>query len=69
MFAGGIGENAPVIRARICAGLEFLGIELEEKKRGKYGRPSVGVPIPMRKQPTGEPVAGKSHTGFGGRGR
>jgi acetate kinase len=31
VFAGGIGENAPVIRARICAGLEFLGIEIEEK--------------------------------------
>jgi acetate kinase len=30
VFAGGIGENAPVIRARICAGLEFLGIEIEE---------------------------------------
>ena len=32
VFAGGIGENAPVIRARICDGLEFLGIELEEKR-------------------------------------
>jgi acetate kinase len=31
VFAGGIGENAPTIRARICDGLEFLGIELEEK--------------------------------------
>jgi acetate kinase len=31
VFAGGIGENAPVVRARICAGLEFLGIEVEEK--------------------------------------
>ncbi len=29
VFSGGIGENAPVIRARICAGLEFLGIEIE----------------------------------------
>jgi acetate kinase len=29
VFAGGIGENAPPIRARICEGLEFLGIELE----------------------------------------
>ncbi len=29
VFAGGIGENAAVIRARICAGLEFLGIELD----------------------------------------
>ena len=32
VFAGGIGENAPIIRARICDGLEFLGIELEEKQ-------------------------------------
>jgi acetate kinase len=31
VFAGGIGENAPTVRARICDGLEFLGIELEEK--------------------------------------
>lgn len=31
VFTGGIGENAPVIRARICDGLEFLGIEIEEK--------------------------------------
>ncbi|MGH8255073.1 MAG: acetate/propionate family kinase [Steroidobacteraceae bacterium] len=29
VFAGGIGENSPVIRARICAGLRFLGIELD----------------------------------------
>ncbi len=32
VFAGGIGENAPTVRARICDGLEFLGIELEEKQ-------------------------------------
>ncbi len=32
VFAGGIGENAPVIRDRICDGLGFLGIELEEKR-------------------------------------
>jgi acetate kinase len=32
VFAGGIGENAPTIRARICDGLGFLGIELEEKR-------------------------------------
>jgi acetate kinase len=32
VFAGGIGENAPTVRARICGGLEFLGIELEEKQ-------------------------------------
>ena len=32
VFTGGIGENAPVIRARICAGLGFIGIELDEKR-------------------------------------
>ena len=32
VFAGGIGENAPTVRARICDGLGFLGIELEEKQ-------------------------------------
>jgi acetate kinase len=30
IFAGGIGENAPPIRSRICEGLGFLGIELDE---------------------------------------
>ncbi len=32
VFAGGIGENAPTVRARICQGLKFLGIELEGKR-------------------------------------
>jgi acetate kinase len=32
VFAGGIGENAPPVRARICEGLGFLGIELEESQ-------------------------------------
>ena len=32
VFAGGIGENAPSVRDRICDGLEFLGIEVEEKQ-------------------------------------
>jgi acetate kinase len=31
VFAGGIGEHAPTIRARICEGLGFLGIELDER--------------------------------------
>ena len=29
IFAGGIGENAPQVRERICAGLEFLGVEID----------------------------------------
>ena len=32
VFAGGVGENAPVIRARICDGLGFLDIEIDEKR-------------------------------------
>jgi acetate kinase len=32
VFAGGVGENAPVVRARICDGLGFLGIEIDEKR-------------------------------------
>jgi acetate kinase len=29
VFAGGIGEHAPVVRKRICDGLTFLGIRLD----------------------------------------
>jgi len=29
IFSGGMGEQAPRIRARICEGLEFVGIELD----------------------------------------
>jgi acetate kinase len=32
VFAGGIGENAPLVRTRICEGLSFLGIELNESR-------------------------------------
>ena len=32
VFSGGIGENAAVVRARICAGLEFLGIVLHDDR-------------------------------------
>jgi acetate kinase len=32
VFAGGIGENAPTVRTRICDGLGFLGIELDQKR-------------------------------------
>ena len=36
VFAGGIGENAPPIRARICEGLDFLGIELDETRNATH---------------------------------
>ncbi len=30
VFSGGIGAQAPVVRSRICSGLEFLGVHLDE---------------------------------------
>ncbi len=35
VFAGGIGENAPTVRARICGGLEFLGIDLDQPRNAQ----------------------------------
>lgn len=32
IFSGGIGEHSPEIRKRICDGLQYLGIELDETK-------------------------------------
>jgi acetate kinase len=49
VFAGGIGENAPTIRTRICDGLGFLGITLEEKRNianaGLISAESSRVPV------------------------
>jgi acetate kinase len=39
VFAGGVGENAPLIRARICDELAFLGIELDD------GRNATNAPL------------------------
>lgn len=35
VFSGGIGENSPVVRERICAGLSFLGVDLDRRKNAK----------------------------------
>jgi acetate kinase len=35
VFAGGIGENAPLVRERICDELGFLGIELDAGRNAK----------------------------------
>ncbi|MEO6210560.1 MAG: acetate/propionate family kinase [Gemmatimonadaceae bacterium] len=36
IFTGGIGENASLIRHRICAGLGFLGIELDRRRNNRH---------------------------------
>ena len=38
VFSGGIGENAPEIRARICEGLDWLGIALDAAANTALGR-------------------------------
>ncbi|MEO8683624.1 MAG: acetate/propionate family kinase [Devosia sp.] len=35
VFAGGIGENAPSVRARVCADLGFLGIKLDTARNNR----------------------------------
>ena len=35
VFAGGIGENASSVRARICEGLGFLGVELNQSRNAE----------------------------------
>jgi len=39
IFTGGIGENSPDIRARICEGLEWAGLQLDEA----HNRQTVGL--------------------------
>ena len=36
VFAGGIGENAAPIRKRICDGLGFLGIDIDDDANGRH---------------------------------
>ena len=56
VFAGGIGENAPVIRERICDGLGFLGIALDPT-RNAQNAPLIardGERVRVRVVPTNE---------------
>ncbi|MDY3553139.1 acetate/propionate family kinase [Gemmata sp. JC717] len=56
VFSGGIGENAPEIRARICAGLSFFGVQLATQANAA-GAPVVSAriaPVVVRVIPTDE---------------
>jgi acetate kinase len=50
VFAGGIGENAPLIRQRICEGLGFIGIELDDSLNARSAGviSSGGGRVPVR---------------------
>ena len=36
IFTGGIGENSPEIRARICDGLQWMGLELDDARNAEH---------------------------------
>ncbi len=50
VFSAGIGEHAPVIRARVCDGLEFLGVNIDHPRNEANG-PIIsidGSPVTVR---------------------
>jgi acetate kinase len=64
VFTGGIGENAPVIRARICQNLGFLGINLDEAGNAA-NRPIISRPasrVTVRVMQTNEELMIARHT-------
>jgi acetate kinase len=64
IFAAGIGENAPVIRQRICDGLGWLGVRVDATANGKgRGRISpVGASPAVWVIPTDEEQVIAAHT-------
>ncbi len=64
VFAGGIGENAAPIRARICAELGFLGITLDEARnvRNEPVISPAGAATAVRVVPTDEERMIARHT-------
>jgi acetate kinase len=64
VFTGGIGEHAASVRARICEGLEFLGIRLDER-RNVSSEPVIsrdGSPTTVRVIKTDEDLMIARHT-------
>jgi acetate kinase len=35
VFSGGIGEHLAIVRARICTGLEFLGVDIDDRRNAE----------------------------------
>jgi len=46
VFTAGIGENAPLIRKKSCEDLEFLGIEIDEKKNERTAKTEALISSP-----------------------
>ncbi len=64
VFTGGIGEHSAIIRARICANLEFIGIHLDLELNDKNG-PIISKPdspVTVRVMKTNEELMIARHT-------
>jgi acetate kinase len=64
IFTGGIGENAPSIRQRICQNLSFLGIHLDERRNAANAAVISGVnhSVTVRVMRTNEDLMIARHT-------
>jgi len=66
VFAGGIGEHSADVRARICDGLAFLGVRLDERNNAAHAAviSSSDGPVAVRVIPTDEEkmIAYAAHT-------
>lgn len=67
IFTAGIGENSPLVRKKSCEGLEFLGIEIDDKKNeeavGKEGEiSSIHSKVKVFAIPTNEELVIASDT-------
>lgn len=58
VFSGGIGENAGPVRTRICSGLAFLGVTLDEDLNGVNAPviSSMSSPVTVRVIRTNEEI-------------
>ncbi|QPH55501.1 acetate/propionate family kinase [Pontivivens ytuae] len=54
VFCGGIGENSSTIRARVCEGMEWLGITLDPVANGANARRISSGPVAVMAIPTDE---------------
>jgi acetate kinase len=64
VFTAGVGANSPVIRQRICTGLEFMGVRLDAA-RNDAGAPIIspdGSPVTVRVMKTDEELMIARHT-------
>ena len=64
VFTGGVGENAAVIRARVCADAAWLGLQLDDdaNRRGAQRISTAGSAVAAWIVPTDEELTIARHT-------